>query len=164
MTVAETENFYTSLSDSEREYVNSRVLANSGNMEDIGDAEFTTEKFPTIQTQAAGSAWGQNIENVWTWNYPNKLFSTGVYVDWLCDDDSSDMEYVFYYPFPSVAPSSVRWTSVSSQVYLAFMAAYGGNLLGFGYSYGEVRLCIGDRGVAAAGGAAKVKSSIFVHY
>lgn len=156
---------YESLDDSQREIVHRLVEAKtSTSLVADDDDDVPGQATPGLDPQAAGAKWQQPIENVWTYNYQGKVFSTYSYVDWNCDDDPSDKEYVFYYPYPSIAPSALRWTSTSAQVYLAFMAAYGGNLLGFGYNYGEARLCIGDKGVFAAGGAAKVQSSIFVHY
>jgi hypothetical protein len=115
---------------------------------------------------AASYAYVETIENVWTWNYNPKIFASFWYTDRYCDGDPNDNEYVFYYSV-STSPSTkgnLRWTTTNPIVYAAFMLAYGGNLSAFGYSYSEVRLCIGDTGVAAAGGASAVGTSVFVHY
>ncbi|MFO0591269.1 MAG: hypothetical protein U0441_27225 [Polyangiaceae bacterium] len=163
ITPAETEATYESLDQSEREIVRQFLETKTSTTLARPDGEGLHDA-PPLGTQAAGANWQQPIENVWTYDYPAKVFSTFSYVDWYCDDDPSDKEYAFYYPYPSASPSLLRWTSTSSQVYLAFMVAYGGNLLGFGYNKTETRLCIGDNGVFAAGGEAKVKSNVFVHY
>jgi hypothetical protein len=108
----------------------------------------------------------ETIENVWTWNYNPKIFASYWYTDPNCDGDPSDTEYVFYYPVSTSASTkgNLRWTTTNVIVYTAFSLAYGGNLSAFGTSWSEVRLCIGDTGVAAAGGASTVGNSVFVHY
>ncbi len=163
ISVEEARSTYESLDDSQRDLVRTLVEDKTSTFLER-ENETVPDGAPALESQAAGANWQQSIENVWTYNYQPKVFSSYSYVDWNCDDDPSDKEYVFYYPYPSLSPSLLRWTSTSAQVYIAFMAAYGGNLLGFGYNKAEARLCIGDNGVAAAGGAAKVKASVFVHY
>jgi hypothetical protein len=116
------------------------------------------------QLMAPGAAWADVIENVWTWNYNPKIFAHGWYEDWNCDDDPADKEFVFVYAIGAHPVGTLRWTTTSPLVYGAFGVAYGWNLLGFGYNFNEVRLCIGDRGVAAAGGAGHVGSTVFVHH
>lgn len=110
---------------------------------------------------APGAVWAEVVENTWTWDI-NGPFSIFWYEDWGCDDDPADKEYVFYYAFPSNPTSELRWTTTSAQVYAAF-AVYNWNLLGFGYNFSEVRLCIGDNGVGLAGGPDKVRDTVFVH-
>ncbi len=108
----------------------------------------------------------ETIENVWTWDYNPKIFASFHYQDANCDGDPNDNEYVFYYPIStsSSTKGNLRWTTTSPLVYAAFSLAYGGNISAFGTSWSEVRLCIGDSGVAAAGGAGHVASTVFVHY
>ena len=121
---------------------------------------------PLGRQVAASFAYVETIENVWTWNYNPKIFAGFWYQDGLCDGDPSDNEYVFYYPISTSASTkgNLRWTTTNPLVYAVFSVAYGGNLSAFGYNYSEVRLCIGDNGVAAAGGAYAVGTSVFVHY
>lgn len=119
---------------------------------------------PGNELMAPGAAWADVIENVWTWNYNPKIFAHGWYEDWTCDDDPSDKEFVFVYAIGANPVGTLRWTTTSPLVYGAFGVAYGWNLLGFGYNFNEVRLCIGDRGVAAAGGQGHVASTVFVHH
>lgn len=156
--VEEAQAIYESLNDAEQ-----------GVITEILKEQLRTEEQSQLAAdgpaQAAGSIWTEYIENVWTDGLPpGSVFGASAYVDWNCDDDPTDKEYVIYYPFPAVSPAGIRWTTTSSQVYLAFMVAYGGNLLGFGYHHGEARLCIGDKGVALAGGPLKVQSTVFLHY
>lgn len=113
------------------------------------------------RTSAPGAVWTEIIENTWTVSV-NGPFSLFWYEDRNCDDDSSDNEYVFYYEFPANPPEGIRWTTTSAQVYSAF-AVYNWNLLGFGYDFDEVRLCIGDRGVTLAGGPDVVRRTVYIH-
>ncbi len=111
-----------------------------------------------------GYAYGETIENVWTWNYSPKIFASYYYNDPNCDGDPGDMDYVFYYPVGTspTTQGNLRWTTTNAAVYAAFIAAYGGNLSAFGYNYNEVRLCLGS--TAWAVGLNNVKNSVFIHY
>jgi hypothetical protein len=113
------------------------------------------------RTAAPNAVWNDTIENTWTISV-NGPFSLFWYEDGNCDGDSSDNEYVFYYGFPSSSPESIRWSTTAAQVYAAF-AVYNWNLLGFGYNFDEVRLCIGDSGVALAGGPDVVRDTVYIH-
>ncbi len=126
------------------------------------DASTTQPEFST----RLAYTYVETIENVWTWDYNPKIFASFYYQDRNCDGDPNDNEYVFYYPVStsSSTKGNLRWTTTSPLVYAAFSLAYGGNISAFGTSWSEVRLCIGDNGVSAAGGAGHVASTVFIHY
>ncbi len=114
-----------------------------------------------------GEIWRQHIENTWTVGHPpGSTFASSYWNSPNCDDDPSDPDWAFKfdksYEWYSRDPDSLRWTSESAQVYLAFMAAYGGDLSGYSFSWNEARLCIGTTGVRAAGGTSKVKNNVFL--
>ncbi len=114
-----------------------------------------------------GEIWREPIENIWTCGYPpGTTFASSYWNSPSCDDDPSDPDWAFWfnrsYEWYSRNPSGLRWTSDSVQVYLAFMAAYGGNLSGYSFNWKEARLCIGTTGVSAAGGPDNVKDNVFL--
>lgn len=122
----------------------------------------------TFEPEFAGEIWRQFIENRWTNGQPPGSTFARMYFDSpLCDDDPSDHDWTFLfdrsYEWYSRNPDGLRWTTSSSQVYLAFMAAYGGNLNAYSFGWNEARLCLGTGGVNAAGGTDKVKSAVFLH-
>ncbi|MES4787635.1 MAG: hypothetical protein C4294_19580 [Nitrospiraceae bacterium] len=125
----------------------------------------TAPKSSGIKPLFPGEIWREPIENAWTWGYPpGSTFVASYWSSPLCDDDPSDDDWGFiFYMSYNQDPDSLRWTSNSGQVYLAFQVAYGGNLNGYAFNWGEVRLCIGTNGVSAAGGPDNVKANVFVH-
>ncbi len=111
-----------------------------------------------------GDWWQQFIENAWVWWWPQgHAYPNSYWQDKNCDGDSSDNEYVFRYDVNTSNPNSLRWTTDSPLVYAAFMAAYGGEILGYSHDEGVAYLCIGDKGVWAAGGPWLVKATTFLH-
>jgi hypothetical protein len=116
-------------------------------------------------TDSPGALWRETVENAWTSQGLNP-FAVAWYEEPLCDlkgDGGTDFVFVFA---QSANPlDTLRWTTTSPRVYATFIAAYGGgNLIGFGFTFDEVRLCIGDGGVNAAGGAQHVADSVFVSH
>jgi hypothetical protein len=114
-----------------------------------------------------GELWRQYIENIWTWAYPpGTTFASSYWNSPLCDNDPSDPDWVFWfwqpYEWYSRNPDGLRWTTTSARVYLTFMAAYGGNLNGYAYSWQEARLCLGTTAVDVAGGPDYVKQTTFL--
>jgi len=85
--------------------------------------------------------------------------------DWYCDDDPSDFEYrLDYYTTWDVDPNKIRWYSYNSWIMTAFQIAYGSNLLGSSLCGNPKSLCLGEYGVALAGGIGIVSSSVFIWY
>jgi len=114
-----------------------------------------------------GEIWREPIENTWTSGYPpGTTFASSYWNSPMCDDDPSDPDWAFYFYQPyewySRNPDGLRWTSDSARVYLAFMAAYRGNLNGYSFSWNEAHLCIGTNGVKAAGGPDNVRNNLFL--
>lgn len=114
-----------------------------------------------------GELWRQYIENIWTWGYPpGTTFASSYWNSPLCDNDPSDPDWAFWfwqpYEWYSRNPDGLRWTTTSARVYLTFMAAYGGNLNGYAYSWQEARLCLGTTAVDVAGGPDYVRQTIFL--
>jgi hypothetical protein len=115
-----------------------------------------------------GEIWREPIENIWTWGQPpGTTFASSYWNSPSCDDDPSDPDWAFWfnrsYEWYSRNPSGLRWTSSdSAQVYLAFMAAYNGNLNGYSFNWKEARLCIGTTAVSVAGGPDNVKNNVFL--
>jgi hypothetical protein len=88
-------------------------------------------------------------------------FCTFVEEDWNCDGDPSDRDYDFLFPMPWYGnPDYLRWKSNNIYVALMFRLLYGGNLLGHDLCNYSKWLCIGDRGVTAAGGPTQVRNSL----
>lgn len=114
-----------------------------------------------------GELWRQYIENIWTIGHPpGTTFASSYWGSPLCDNDPGDPDWTFWFFQPwewySRNPDGLRWTSESARVYLAFMAAYSGNLNGYSYDWKEARLCLGTTAVDAAGGPDHVKQSVFL--
>jgi hypothetical protein len=112
-----------------------------------------------------GVKWAQTIENVWTWGKPpGSSWPYTWYTDAYCDDDPSDNEYVFVYSFNSSNPDGIRWTTDNPAFYSYALAAWGGNILGYGYSFNEARLCVSDGSVNLTGGVGVFMATTFIHY
>jgi hypothetical protein len=85
------------------------------------------------------------------------------WVDWTCDGDPGDQEYVFqYYPSWSDSPDDVRWFTYNAWVYYAFLVSYRANLLSIDACSPGIYLCIGDRGVWLAGSPYLVSTSVLI--
>lgn len=82
----------------------------------------------------------------------------------LCDGDPADYDWEFDFSmYYDQNPDSLRWDTTSTQVGIAFWTAYGDNLNGYAYYWDQVRLCLGDTDVWAAGGADKAASTLYIH-
>jgi hypothetical protein len=178
ITVLQTQKFYESLTDQQKEMVSNFVAIKA----DIPLEEWEREResyqsafapvsSETLRNQSSTLStelWRQPIENTWTTGYPpGHAFAAFYYIDPYCEggpNPDPDDDWMFYFPISySMNPDGLRWTSDSAQVYLAFMTAYGGDLNGFAYTWEQVRLCIGTGGVTAAGGPNNVSNNLFVH-
>ncbi|MDP2789759.1 MAG: hypothetical protein Q8O51_01390 [bacterium] len=85
------------------------------------------------------------------------------WVDWYCDGDPKDAEYVFqYYPSWSDSPDDVRWYTYNAWVYYAFLISYRANLLSIDACSPGIYLCIGDKGVYLAGSPYLVSTSVLI--
>lgn len=171
ITVVEVQKLYEQLTFAQKEIVFKAVAEEAGISLDEWEQERKTHQMAQQNFHGAtpnAEIWRQFVENTWTWGLPaGSTFANYYYTDKWCETTQPtdpDTDYVFHFNMTySANPDGLRWTSQSSQVYLAFMSAYGGNLNGFSASWSNVKLCIGENGVWAAGGAANVKNNIFVH-
>ncbi len=116
---------------------------------------------PTIVAAAqAGIFWIQPLERVWSSTAPKVSASTW-WTDPLCDEDPSDVDYIFAFTFPSAVtnPNGVRSFSHNLAVdamLLWYQAQYGG-INGSGNTGSpNVFVCLGDNGVNMAGGPTNV--------
>lgn len=171
ITGAQAQALYERLSDEQKTIVSELVAKQAGiPLEEWNRERAKSSSGPVIEaselTLAAGEVWRQYIENAWTIGIPDgSAFAYYSDVQQYCEGDNSDPDndWVFYFSMNyNQDPDHIRWTSLSSQVYLAFMAAYGGNLNGYAYNWSEVRLCLGTVGVAAAGGPVNVQNNLFL--
>jgi hypothetical protein len=117
-----------------------------------------------------GSFWRQLIERI-----PfSAVFSTLYYPvtswqDALCDGDPSDVDYMFAFQFPYYIsqPDALRSFSYSPGVdamLVYYQGKYGG-IDGRGHTDRPgVHVCLGDNGVATAGGEAHVRGWLALHY
>jgi|GEM_PF-2163070 hypothetical protein len=98
--------------------------------------------------------------------YSNSSGLSGCWNWWfdsLCDDDPNDGEYVFAaYPSWRDDADHVRWYTYNPWIRFVFWRAYHNALLGVDACAPEIRLCIGDAGVWAAGGPLYVSLYLFV--
>lgn len=105
-----------------------------------------------------GEWWRQPVERIPFSAVGKTLYpSSGSWSDPLCDNDSSDVDYVFRFIFPAPMsdPEALRSFSYHLGVdamRVWYQVQYGG-VTGFGStsSY-NVYICLGDTGVATAGG------------
>jgi len=146
--------------DEWRQFINSNRAGCQDNLPGKPALRFAPLGFP-------GEIWREPIENIWTYGYPpGYTFAATYWVSPDCDGDPGDDDWAFFFgrssEWYSRNPSGLRWTSQSVRVYLAFMAAYGGNLNGYSFGWTEARLCIGTTGVDAADGADNVKNNVFL--
>jgi hypothetical protein len=110
--------------------------------------------------------WRQPIKNGWTRDYPNSpqdVFPDCYTISPHCDGDDPDKDIAIKFPLNATSPDNLRWTSTSPRVYLVFWAAYDLSLWQFRDNHNETWLCIGTRGLWAAGGIEKVMQTVFVH-
>ncbi len=156
--------FMSSLNKQQYATMRSLILARLDVSVPVESAKVNSDSLQPQPKALTSYAYVETIENVWTWNYNPKIFASFYYNDANCDGDSTDMDYVFYYPVSTSAATkaNLRWTTTNAAVYAVFMAAYSGNLSAFGYSYSEVRLCLGS--AAYAVGLDNVANSVFIHY
>lgn len=80
-----------------------------------------------------------------------------------CDGDPSDMDYHFrFWLWWNGDPDLIRWYSTHWWVRFIFRAWYGGRLLGDSFCGIPKWLCIGERGVTAAGGPSFVRDRLYL--
>lgn len=107
----------------------------------------------------AGSC-GQGVE------YSSCSGLSGCWNEWFdayCDGDPGDGEYVFAaYPSWRDDADHVRWYTYNPWLRFIFSLRYHSTLLGVDACAPEIRLCIGDTGVWAAGGPVFVSLYLFV--
>lgn len=161
---------YEQLSQTQKEIVSNLVAEQAGIPLELWEKEKANNKinYSVNLLNSINPLWRQFVENTWTLGYPNgSTFASTYYVDRWCENATPpdpDSDWVFHFNMSySQNPNGLRWTSKSTQVYLAFMSAYGGNINSFSYSWSHVKLCIGTAGVEAAGGTENVKNNVFLH-
>lgn len=80
------------------------------------------------------------------------------------DDPTRGTEYVFYFwPGWTVDPDNIRWASTDGQVTWVLWFAYG-SLAGSNLCSKPHKLLIGNKGIWWAGGAERVKRSLYIHH
>lgn len=80
------------------------------------------------------------------------------------NDPTRGMEYVFYFwPSWTVNSDNIRWAASDPQVTWALWVAYG-SLAGSNLCAKPHRLLIGNKGIWWAGGAERVKRSLYIHH
>lgn len=105
--------------------------------------------------------WQQLIERaLFSWGYRVVSVSSW-WGDSLCDGDPSDQDYLFYYttPTPVTNPDVLRAFSsdVLVDAMLVWYQLWYGGVNGSGVTeYNFAKICLGDTGVAMAGGAGRV--------
>lgn len=151
ITVEEADEFFASLTSNQKEKVIELVdLRIQQTVERLKSEELNTNP---VRAQAIPPdvVWTQDIEYN---NAPYGTTANTFYRDWLeCDGDENDADYIFVYSNYSGAqnPDGIRYTVTSASVRAALGYGYV-NLKGFGYSYNEVKLCVGPSRVESSGG------------
>lgn len=118
----------------------------------------------------AGSFWRQLVERIpFSALFKPLLYPYSSYQDALCDGDPNDVDYMFNFEFSFNVnnPDSLRTFSyhVGVDSMLAWYQLKYGGVDGRGYTDRPgVRICLGDNGVATAGGEATVRSWLALHY
>lgn len=181
VTVAQAQAFLARLSPTQAQIVSDQVGIQAGipldrwrqgiaeNQKQRGTAPPAISQRATPQAGAPApmhpnEAWAYTVAN---YNGPFPPDTQGVgwyYGDSYSCDPYPDYDYIFGFSHDANNQPALRWNTNSSQVYTAFWSYYGGNLRGWGFNYSEVRLCAGEGGVWAAGGAGNVAAHLFVHY
>jgi len=173
ITVPQAQLFYAGLTKEQKAMVSDLVGIRAGIPLDEWRRDIESHRlqssspYPNAATLAtSGEVWRQYIENKWLWlPPPGATYASYYYGDHYCEGGANpdpDSDWVFYYPMYSGNPDGLRWTTTSTQVYLVFMTAYGGNLNGFARSWYHAQLCLGAISVAAAGGQEHVKTSVYL--
>lgn len=107
--------------------------------------------------------WRQPIEP-YTGIVTAPVTALAYWTDYYCENASPpdpDTDWIFYFSMTySMNPDGLRWYTSSSQVWLAFIGAYGGNLNSYAYYWNSVYVCLGTTGVSAAGGASNVRNNL----
>lgn len=118
---------------------------------------------------AAGIAWQQLIERT-PFSAVGKTLRSVLYSysDTYCDGDGSDVDYTFVvtFPYPITNPDALRSFAgiTGTDLMLSWYQVKYGGINGRGNTTnGYAYLCIGDTGLATAGGEATVRNELKLH-
>lgn len=122
------------------------------------------------QTTNPLAAWDQLIERV-PFSAVGKPLVSAIYYfqhSTICDGDASDIDYIFVYVYPSNMTNPDALRVFSSNLLVDSMLVYYQITIGGLKGYGDtgstfVHVCVGDTGVANAGGASNVQDKMKTH-
>jgi hypothetical protein len=130
-----------------------------------------TDPNTPVAPQHHGDCWEGGNTECWESSAPSSaqvfgppgstLSSTYYWNEFQCDGNDPDWELVLYFPFDTAGhPDWTKWDS--SDPTLAVFSIQGYSFKTFGYSFGEVRLCMPDSLVYAAGGPWVVHRTTYI--
>ncbi|MBI3242849.1 MAG: hypothetical protein HYZ49_11200 [Chloroflexi bacterium] len=175
ITVPQAQAFYEQLTSKQKDVVSDLVATKASipldewrQAKELYEQEVVSQLSDTSHVNISESIliaeiWRQPIEPH-TGMGAGTVTASSYWADPYCENASPpdpDTDWIFYFSMTySMNPDGLRWSTSSTQVWLALLTAYGGNLNSYAYYWNSVYVCLGTTGVSAAGGAANVRNNL----